>query len=144
MIFGPRYIRLERGKIENEKLDIWIIIRDEIDLQDIKISIIGKGPESMSVLRKLLKFDNIEFKNEVAVRKSITIGKELSIFTLRLFYKGEQIDSLTLKKEEPSIQKPGWFKSTLNRIDPNYDMLEKWLEGKGNPHAYFCRNNKTL
>ena len=43
MIFSPHYIRFENVRIVNDKLEIWTVLREEIDPTDIKISIIGKG-----------------------------------------------------------------------------------------------------
>jgi hypothetical protein len=92
MIFGPRYIRFENGKIINDKLHIWTVIREGVDPRDIKISVIGKGTKSTNILRKLLKFDKMKFKKEVAIKNSVEILKESSVFKLRLFYKDEEMD----------------------------------------------------
>lgn len=79
----------------------------------------------------LLKFDSMKFKNEVAIVQSIPVDPELSFFRLRLFYKKELMDYMVLRRQEPSIQKPGWFKSIVNRVDPNYAILEQWIKGLG-------------
>jgi hypothetical protein len=130
-IFSPFYIRIEHVEVVHDKLNIWTIIREGVDPRNIKISIIGKGRRSTNTIRKLLKFHDIDFANEVAIQKSEEIGYESYIFTLRLFYKDQEIDSYFVAKEEPSIQKANWFKSVIQRVDPNYDILETWIKGKG-------------
>jgi hypothetical protein len=132
MIFIPRQIRFENGTIANDKVRIWTIIAEKVDPNDIKISVIGEGVRSENTLRELLKFDSMQFKNEVAVLQSIPVDTELSLFRLRLFYKNELMDYMMLKRQEPSVQKPGWFKSIVNRTDPGYSILEKWIKGVSN------------
>jgi hypothetical protein len=100
MIFSPFWIRIEHVKVAYDKLNIWTIIRHGVDLNDIKLSIIGKASKPTHILRKLLKYHNIDFTNEVAIQKFEEIGYEPYVFTLRLFYKDQEIDSYVVAREE--------------------------------------------
>lgn len=128
LIFNPYPIRFESAEIHKNNLKIDTILSKDIDPDNVRVSIISKKQKP---IRKLIKFQGSQIRNDCPIRNEVDIGEEAGILKLRLFYNDKINDFIQLHQIGPSVQKPVWFKEIFNRIDPSYNALESWVDGKG-------------
>ena len=126
MILHPYPTRIENAYIIRNELVIETLLSNRIDPNTVKLSIICKLRNK--TIRELIEFSS---QDETLIIRKISIGEEPGTTRIRLFYKDQMMDLVTLIRRGLSIQKPDWFKAITNRFDPNYKALEMWISGKG-------------
>ena len=97
LLIFPTYLKIETCLLDGSKFQVSINFHEKINLTNVYLSLIGKGPK---VIRKRLKFDRqpISSKNQsILTAKSQTTLKEISDVQAYLFLKTEDPLSIDIK-----------------------------------------------
>jgi hypothetical protein len=109
MVFYPHPIRIGSTAIVKEDLVIEVILSNDIDPEDVKLSIIARmrhRPIRRLIMFSGIKTEGIQAEGESPIIKKISIGEESGPVRLRLFFKRQVTDLVDLYRRGPSIQKP--------------------------------------